>query len=183
MYTGIGLETIPTQVTEDSKLKHHQVISWKISFPFLRYRFTWFKWCHLKGKATQDLFPSWVPGATQASSPVRVLSHNRRWEQIDLISTHVRNSHHKTQYAFSTLNSSSEVASVKQLAGPSRKDSPALTVHHLETCPATAWYDLQRVWTSKDCQSGTSQQYSIQRKNFNKAVNTSSTMSELSHTH
>lgn len=33
---GIGLEAIPTQVTEDSKLnfKHQQVISWKISFPY-----------------------------------------------------------------------------------------------------------------------------------------------------
>lgn len=135
MYTGIGLETIPTQVTEDSKLKHHQVISWKISFPLLRYRFTWFTWCHLKGKATRDLFPSWMPGATQASSPVRVLSHNRRWEQIDLISTHARNSHHKTQYEFSTLNSSSEMASVKQLAGPSHKDSPCWTAESTDSAP------------------------------------------------
>lgn len=68
IYMGIGLETIPTQVTEDSK--HHQVTSWKITFPILHYRFSWFKGCQLRGKPTQDPFPSWMPGQLTRKSSV-----------------------------------------------------------------------------------------------------------------
>jgi len=140
IYTGIGLETIPTQVTEDSKLnlKHHQVISWKISFPLLHYRFSWFKWCHHRGTATGDLFSSWMPGATQASSPAGVLSCNWHWEQTDLISTHIRNSCHKTQCKFSPL-----------LAGQQRRQgaesAPCGTMPcHCLTPSTDSGYEFQR---------------------------------------
>lgn len=126
----MGLETIP-MLTEDSSLKHHQANSWKITFPLCHYRFSWFKWCHLRGKTTRGLFPSGRP------------THQQEFRPTDSISTRTRRSHHKPQHKLSA-----QLTVHERWQAPNSEQVPclrtvfaerltALVAHHLDRCPVT----------------------------------------------